>query len=67
MKYIRTENGIYKVDGYDDRGVCVCSGKTFYRDEYIKQADTIKELCDEFVLVEKMREATYHHKSSKTS
>lgn len=50
MKYIRTEDGILKVDGYDDRGVCVCSGKTFYRDEYIKQANTIEELCDWFFL-----------------
>lgn len=50
MKYIRTKDGILKVDGYDDRGVCVCRGKTFYRDEYIKQADTIEELCDGFYL-----------------
>ena len=49
MKYIRTKDGIFEVDGYDDRGVCVCGGKAFYRDEYIKQADTIEELCDEFV------------------
>ena len=46
MKYIRTKDGIFEVDGYDDRGVCVCGGKAFYRDEYIKQADTIEELCD---------------------
>ena len=52
MKYIRTKNGIFEVDGYDDRGVCVCGGKAFYRDEYIKQADTIDELCDSFVIRE---------------
>jgi len=52
MKYIRTKNGVYEVDGYDDRGVCICNGKTFYRDEYIKQADTIKELCDCLMFVD---------------
>jgi hypothetical protein len=51
MEYIRTKEAIYKVDGYDDRGVCVCNGKTFYRNEYIDIADTIEELCDEFVNV----------------
>lgn len=55
--YIRTKNRIYKVESetFDKQG--------YYIDEYeydmilkrqvIKQADTIEELCDEFVGVDK--------------
>ena len=40
MKYIRTKDGIYYNQAY------------FYshKEEIIKQADTIEELCDEFVI-----------------
>lgn len=55
MKYIKTENGILKVDGYDNSGTCVIKtntyAKTYYKEDYIKMADTIEELCDEFVNV----------------
>ena len=53
MKYIRTKEEILKVDGYDNRGVCLIKtntyDKTYYKEDYIKMADTIEELCDEFV------------------
>ena len=69
MKYIRTKDGVYEVVdtyevsyviGYTEDGF----DKKVYKEDVIKQADTIEELCDEFVLVEKIREVTYHHKSS---
>ena len=53
MKYIRTENRIYEVS----EKVTYC-GKNFYNTtakvtledvDIVKQADTIEELCDEFV------------------
>lgn len=55
MKYIRTKNGIYEPK----------TKMMFNHIKEYKEADTIEELCDEFVLVEKMREVIYHHKSSK--
>ena len=39
MRYIRTKYGIYEYVDYDNE--CII----------IKQADTIEELCDEFVVV----------------
>jgi len=57
MKYIRTKNGIYDIDEstlYEFTGHTV---RTPYCEEYEKQpelcktADTIKELCDEFVII----------------
>jgi len=71
MKYIRTKDGIYETKNLINVELEDERFKNIYRDEnwvlyeVIKQADTIEELCDEFVLVEKMREVTYHHKSSK--
>ena len=57
MKYIRTENGISKLDAQDDRltnQINVCDGGWGYRGEApIRVADTIEELCDEFVGVDK--------------
>lgn len=43
MKYIRTKNGIY------ERHKCILNGWNFVFDTKIKEADTIEELCDEFV------------------
>ena len=40
MKYIRTKDGIYELDGFGFR----------YPKDY-KKADTIEELCDEFVVI----------------
>ena len=71
MKYIRTKDGIYEIVGFDDEciipsPIIKMNGKLTHCSGYknCKQADTIEELCDEFVLVEKIREVTYHHKSS---
>lgn len=54
-KYIRTKNSIYQVESIlRDNGFVkgyVVGEMAFIRnDQVIKQADTIEELCDEFVL-----------------
>ena len=59
MKYIRTESEIYSLD---DLYVCEeLNGKPYatknggwciYRDSIIKEANTIKELCDCFVFID---------------
>ena len=54
MKYIRTENGIYDTTKglYTPSLKMFAIGtKTIYEKDIIKQADTIEELCDEFVVV----------------
>lgn len=54
MKYIRTKNGIYEVVdtyevsyviGYTEDGF----EKKVYKEDVIKQANTIEELCDRFI------------------
>ena len=54
MKYIRTKNGIYEVVdtyevsyviGYTEDGF----EKKVYKEDVIKQSDTIEELCDRFI------------------
>ena len=55
--YIRTKNRIYKVESK------TCHKKAYFIDRYeedvilkehvIKQADTIEELCDRFVVIDK--------------
>ena len=68
-RYVRTEDGIFEVVKEE-----VLCGVRFYdietkehlnriRGESIIAYADIEELCDEFVLVEKMREATYYHRS----
>ena len=58
MKYIRTKDGIYRVLQYGSVKkhyvvIAVCLGhKVIDTSEIIKTADTIEELCDEFVVVE---------------
>ena len=58
MNYIRTKDGIYRVlqygsakKHYVDISVVGLGHKVIDTSEIIKQADTIEELCDEFVLV----------------
>jgi len=46
MKYIRTESGVY------DRDKCILNGWNFVFDTKIKEAGTIEELCDSFVIRE---------------
>lgn len=54
-KYIRTENGIYEVidvkynEDIDMNQYFIENNEHFNEHEIIKQSDTIKELCDEFV------------------
>ena len=53
MKYIRTKDGIYEVKCETDITYELNTQSMLYRvykSEVIKQADTIEELCDEFVL-----------------
>ena len=69
MSYIRTKNRIYKVESE------TCHKQGYYIDRYeedvilkkqvIKKSENLEELCDEFILEEKMREVIYHHKSTK--
>ena len=52
MRYIRTKDGIYDTTKglYTPSIKMFAIGtKTIYNDDIIKQADTIEELCDEFV------------------
>ena len=61
MKYIRTKDGIFKryknskiIDGifyYPDNGIF----PEYRREPILKQADTIEELCDEFIGIYKGR------------
>ena len=60
MKYIRTKNGIYEVVGFDDEciipsPIIKINGKLTHCSGYknCKQADTIEELCDKFVVIDK--------------
>ena len=65
MKYIRTKDGIWEyIDEYEsvlgDEYVLVVwadsfrGEKVFEKEEIIKQADTIEELCDELVFFNKI-------------
>lgn len=61
MKYIRTKNGVYEVSELNEYATHHKSNKTLIIDKYIDryilnktilaQADTIEELCDEFVVI----------------
>ena len=56
MRYIRTEDGVYEVvDTYETKYVVGYTEDGFeisiYKEDVIKQADTIKELCDVYVIV----------------
>ena len=57
MKYIRTKDGIWLFGGTHAKGKVIIGkkqetdfGYCFSRFDIIKQADTIEELCDEFVI-----------------
>ena len=57
MKYIRTKDGIWLFGGTHDKGNVVIGkkheydfGYCFSKADILKQADTIEELCDEFVV-----------------
>ena len=61
MTIKRCSENVLRLVYKDNRSICVLSGN----DDIIKQSETIEELCDEFILEEKMREVIYHHKSTK--
>ena len=63
MKYIRTKDGVYDTTKglYTPSIKMFAIGtKTIYENQIIAQADTIEELCDEFVLVNKTKEIIDH-------
>lgn len=69
MKYIRTKDGIYESEkvSCDDKYVYKYEVRPIWcvnqdQEEIISQADTIEELCDEFVLV-----APYRFRKPKTA
>ena len=53
--YIRTKDGIYKVEGETchKQGYFVGDYGVILKEQVIKQADTIEELCDRFVVMDK--------------
>jgi len=81
MKYIRIKDGIFEVEKLNlDKIVGAIqyhildnilikrmygSETHMYKYKILAQADTIEELCDDFILKEKMREVIYYHKSTK--
>lgn len=51
MKYIRTKDAIYKTDYHnDERGYYITTDYYDFKDNEVKVAGTIEELCDEFVV-----------------
>lgn len=58
MKYIRTKDGVYEIKGANliTKSFTIYKGKRqcFVKEkDIIKQADTIKELCDSWILVDR--------------
>jgi hypothetical protein len=45
MKYVRNKTGVY------EQYKCILNGWNFVFETKVKEADTIEELCDEFVVV----------------
>lgn len=78
MKYIRTKDGIYKITSEDKYTICyenknktICSWKETSK-MILKQAETIEELCDEFVMETSINDKLFRtffreHKQSKSS
>lgn len=53
--YIRTKNMIYQVEceTFDKKGYYIGDYGVIFKEQVIKQADTIEELCDRFVVMDK--------------
>lgn len=63
MKYIRTKDGVYEVVGFDEECIipsplikvrkdcCIERITHCCKEDIIKQADTIEELCDAYVVI----------------
>lgn len=50
MRYIRTKDGIYEINWFDADNFGDEKGDIHSNYEIINEADTIEDLCDEFVL-----------------
>lgn len=48
-KYIRTKNNVYEVEEEKEYFYITTTGQLPYKKDVISQADTIEELCDEYV------------------
>ena len=60
MKYIRTEDGIFEVDFVEYSTYYHTIGwNIFEKEQIIAQANTIEELCDEFVVKHIKNEKAY--------
>ena len=51
MKYIRTKDGIYEINWFDTDNFGDEKGDIHSNCEITNEADTIEELCDEFIVV----------------
>ena len=51
MKYIRTKDGIYAINWFDTDNFGDEKGDIHSNCEITNEADTIEELCDEFIVV----------------
>ena len=51
MKYIRTKDGIYEINWFDADNFGDEKGDIHSNCEITNEADTIEELCDEFIVV----------------
>ena len=62
MKYIRTKDGVYDTSkGIYTPGINMWAigTITIYDEQILKQADTIEELCDEFIMTHYFKETNY--------
>ena len=67
MRYIRVEENVYELcekQKYDNQwqvkvNGCLIGYRLVYKDRVIKSADTIEELCDEFIAYHKTLKLTY--------
>ena len=53
--YIRTKNMIFEVESetYDKQGYYIGDYGVIFKEQVIKQANTIEELCERFVVIDK--------------
>ena len=51
MKYIRTKDGIYEINWFDADNFGDEKGDIHSNCEIINEANTIEELCDEFIVI----------------
>jgi len=61
MKYIRTKDGIFEVNWFDADEFGDENGEPHSNCEIEQEADTIEELCDEFVWISPKNEHAINH------